>query len=45
MKKKSGKPKNCWSGYERTPGTKAGEKGSCRKKGTKGNGKTSKRKK
>lgn len=25
----------CWKGYERTPGTKEGEDGSCRKKGTK----------
>ena len=25
----------CWSDYERTPGTKAGEKGSCRPKGGK----------
>jgi hypothetical protein len=22
----------CWAGYERVPGTKKGEKGSCRKK-------------
>ena len=28
------KQKNCWKGYERTPGTKPGTKGSCRKKGT-----------
>ncbi len=28
-KKKSGP---CWTGYERTPGTKQGTKGSCRKK-------------
>ena len=26
---------SCWSGYERVPGTKAGEPGSCRKKGSK----------
>lgn len=25
----------CWSDYERVPGTKAGEKGSCRPKGSK----------
>ena len=25
----------CWSDYERTPGTKEGEKGSCRPKGSK----------
>ena len=25
----------CWDGYERVPGTKQGEKGSCRKKGSK----------
>ena len=25
----------CWDGYERVPGTKKGEKGSCRKKGSK----------
>ena len=25
----------CWAGYERVPGTKRGEKGSCRKKGSK----------
>ena len=36
-------PLPCWSGYERTPGTKKGEKGSCRKaspnkKKTKGGG-------
>ena len=24
----------CWDGYERVPGTKKGEKGSCRKKGS-----------
>jgi hypothetical protein len=24
----------CWPGYERVPGTKAGEVGSCRKKGS-----------
>ncbi len=24
--------KSCWKGYERVPGTKAGDKGSCRKK-------------
>ncbi len=24
-------PFNCWKGYERVPGTKQGEKGSCRK--------------
>ncbi len=28
MKKK----KDCWEGYERTPGTKKGAKGSCQKK-------------
>lgn len=26
------KKKSCWKGYERVPGKKAGEKGSCRKK-------------
>ena len=26
-------PFNCWQGYERVPGTKAGSKGSCRKSG------------
>ena len=25
-------PLPCWKGYERTPGTKQGTKGSCRKK-------------
>ena len=30
-KKKKGKY-NCWSGYERTPGTRKGAPGSCRKK-------------
>ncbi len=31
-KSKSGGKTKCWSGYERVPGTKAGAKGSCRKK-------------
>lgn len=26
------KKMSCWKGYERVPGTKAGSKGSCRKK-------------
>ena len=30
---KEGSPLECWQGYERVPGTKAGAKGSCRKKG------------
>ena len=34
LTKKKGKY-NCWTGYERVPGTKKGEKGSCRKKGKK----------
>lgn len=29
------KPKSCWKGYKRKPGTKAGEPGSCIKKGSK----------
>ena len=29
-KLKSRKKKSCWKGYERTPGTKKGAKGSCR---------------
>ena len=37
-------PLNCWKGYERVPGTKAGAKGSCRKSSpanaTKGGGTT-----
>lgn len=33
---------HCWEGYERVPGTKAGEKGSCRPKGS---GKPRKRRK
>ena len=33
--KKKPAQKSCWKGYERVPGTKKGEKGSCRKKGTK----------
>jgi len=37
-------PFNCWKGYERVPGTKAGAKGSCRKSSpanaTKGGGTT-----
>tara|TARA_R100001015_G_C4504173_1_gene77778 strand:+ start:300 stop:431 length:132 start_codon:yes stop_codon:yes gene_type:complete len=28
-------PLPCWKGYERTPGTKRGAKGSCRKKRSK----------
>ena len=32
MKKDS--PLECWQGYERVPGTQAGAKGSCRKKGS-----------
>lgn len=28
----SGGKKQCWSGYERVPGKKAGSEGSCRKK-------------
>ncbi len=28
---KKNSPLPCWTGYERTPGTKKGEKGSCRK--------------
>lgn len=31
----SAKKKHCWEGYERTPGTVAGTKGSCRPKGSK----------
>ena len=31
----SAKKKHCWEGYERTPGTEAGTKGSCRPKGSK----------
>lgn len=27
-----GSPSKCWSGYKRVPGTKKGEKGSCKKK-------------
>ena len=34
----------CWSDYERVPGTKEGEKGSCRPKGS-GNGEGEKKKK
>jgi hypothetical protein len=30
--KKTSKKGLCWSGYERTPGTKQGAKGSCKKK-------------
>lgn len=30
--KKSKSKTSCWNGYERVPGTKAGAKGSCRKK-------------
>ncbi len=29
---KPAKKMTCWPGYERVPGTKAGAKGSCRKK-------------
>lgn len=29
---KNKKEMKCWTGYERVPGTKAGSKGSCRKK-------------
>lgn len=29
------KPKKCWKGYKRVPGTKAGTKGSCSKTGRK----------
>lgn len=32
----------CWQGYERTPGTKAGEPGSCRKKNSSSSKKKSK---
>lgn len=31
-KKVDSKGKSCWKGYERTPGTKKGTKGSCRPK-------------
>ena len=30
-RKTKSKPKKCWPGYERVPGTKPGAKGSCRK--------------
>ena len=29
-----GKSADCWKGYERVPGKKAGAEGSCRKKGS-----------
>ncbi len=31
-KSNSSSKTTCWKGYERVPGTKAGAKGSCRKK-------------
>ena len=33
--KKKPAQKSCWKGYSRVKGKKAGEPGSCRKKGTK----------
>lgn len=35
MAKAMKKKKSCWKGYERTPNTVKGAKGSCRKKTTK----------